>query len=411
MVGLRRRRVRRVHAWRRSRPARRCAGSPRPKSRSPASRARCGRAAPRAAPSTASRPRRCAGACGPTSLFLGRISANVEARIPDGFVSGNVIGLAEQRAVQRSARRDLIAGARRRAARARHARPGQRCARVARSRGRLARRLPSASSSSRGLESLPLIPDGSGAYVPLGDYTVTFVPAPEGELAATFVDNGGPLEVEGTVEPRCGARLYARRARRAARRRSRDARRGAEDHDGRARCRGAPAPQLDAARCNGRGPRAQLAEQRKVQAELHGARVASRQRRPHNARAAARSARPRSREMRARSPPSCSLVLKSTIQRRPSATNVRSRRTCSSAAPERSVSRELRASFLVRPEHPAAVPIGERAHNAATTRSAALARSAASTPSSSSSRANAGFDSATRCGLQRSSPCSAMRCK
>ena len=51
-----------------------------------------------------------------------------------------------------------------------------------------------------GLESLPLIPDGRGAYVPLGDYTVTLVPASEGELAATFVDNGGPLEVEGTAK-------------------------------------------------------------------------------------------------------------------------------------------------------------------------------------------------------------------
>ena len=70
-----------------------------------------------------------------------------------------------------------------------------------------------------GLETLPLISDGSGALVPLGDYTVTFVPAPAGQLAAQFVDNGGPLEVAGTVsldaarnytidvlvEPRAGA--------------------------------------------------------------------------------------------------------------------------------------------------------------------------------------------------------------
>ena len=34
----------------------------------------------------------------------------------------------------------------------------------------------------------------------LGDYTVTFGPAPERELAARFVDNGGPLEVAGSVE-------------------------------------------------------------------------------------------------------------------------------------------------------------------------------------------------------------------
>jgi len=70
-----------------------------------------------------------------------------------------------------------------------------------------------------GLESLPLIPDGTGAYLPLGDYTVTFVPTQDGSLAARVVDNGGPLEVEGTVrldaargyaidalvEPRAGA--------------------------------------------------------------------------------------------------------------------------------------------------------------------------------------------------------------
>ena len=70
-----------------------------------------------------------------------------------------------------------------------------------------------------GLETAPLIPDGTGALLPLGDYTVTFLPAPPGALAAQFVDNGGPLEVAGTVnldntrtyaldaliEPRAGA--------------------------------------------------------------------------------------------------------------------------------------------------------------------------------------------------------------
>ena len=38
------------------------------------------------------------------------------------------------------------------------------------------------------------------SLLPLGDYTVTFVPAPAGQLAAKFVDNGGPLEVAGTVD-------------------------------------------------------------------------------------------------------------------------------------------------------------------------------------------------------------------
>ena len=70
-----------------------------------------------------------------------------------------------------------------------------------------------------GLETAPMIPDGSNTLLPLGDYTITFAPAPPGSLAAQFVDNGGPLEVSGTVnvdntrtyvldalvEPRAGA--------------------------------------------------------------------------------------------------------------------------------------------------------------------------------------------------------------
>jgi len=70
-----------------------------------------------------------------------------------------------------------------------------------------------------GIEAAPLISDGSGALMPLGDYTVTFVPAAAGQIAARVVDNGGPLEVTGTatldtaraymldllIEPRTGA--------------------------------------------------------------------------------------------------------------------------------------------------------------------------------------------------------------
>ena len=65
------------------------------------------RAAQRAARSAGSRPRRCAGASGPLSLLLGRISANVEARIPDGFVGGDRHGVAEPRAARGPARRRL----------------------------------------------------------------------------------------------------------------------------------------------------------------------------------------------------------------------------------------------------------------------------------------------------------------
>ena len=136
----------------------------------------------------------------PTSLFLGRVSANVEARIPDGFVSGDVTASASS--VRFS---DL---------------------RAATSLPALAGVLPTVLRGIRGqasvaLESLvlengwpaaivgdlklaqieapPLISDGRGSLVVLGDYTVTFVPAPQGEILGNVVDNGGPLEVKGTV--------------------------------------------------------------------------------------------------------------------------------------------------------------------------------------------------------------------
>jgi hypothetical protein len=53
------------------------------------------------------------------------------------------------------------------------------------------------------LEIPPIGPSGSSNLIPLGDYTVTFGEAPPGSppgsLAARFVDNGGPLEVAGTL--------------------------------------------------------------------------------------------------------------------------------------------------------------------------------------------------------------------
>jgi general secretion pathway protein N len=135
----------------------------------------------------------------PMPLLLGRISANVEARIPDGFVSGDVS--ASPSSVRFSGMRAAtslpalagvlpVSGVR-----------GQ--ASVALESLVLVNGWPATAVGElklAGLESLPPIPDGRGAYVPLGDYTVTLVPAPEGELAATFVDNGGPLEVQGTAK-------------------------------------------------------------------------------------------------------------------------------------------------------------------------------------------------------------------
>jgi general secretion pathway protein N len=142
----------------------------------------------------------------PTSLLLGRVSADVEARIPDGFVSGNIT--ASPSSVRFS---DL------RGATSLPALAGVLPVRGIRGQASVALELlvledgwPAAAVGELklvGLESLPLISDGSGAYLPLGDYTVSFVPAPEGQLAATFVDSGGPLEVEGTVSLDAG-RVY-----------------------------------------------------------------------------------------------------------------------------------------------------------------------------------------------------------
>ena len=154
----------------------------------------------------------------PLSLFLGRIEAQVEARIPDGFVQGvvtaspstlrlsdlrggtslpalvNVLPVKGMRGQASLALEELV----------------------------LENGWPSTIVGQlklTGLETMPLIADGRGTLLPLGDYTVTFQPAPAGALAAQFVDNGGPLEVSGNlnmddtrtytfdalIEPRAGA--------------------------------------------------------------------------------------------------------------------------------------------------------------------------------------------------------------
>jgi general secretion pathway protein N len=154
----------------------------------------------------------------PTSFFLGRITAEVTARIPDGFVEGVVT--ASPATVRFSDLRGAtslpalvnvlpLKGMR-----------GQ--ASVAVEELVLENGWPATIVGElklAGLETAPLIPDGRGSLLPLGDYTITFRPAPPGALTAEFVDNGGPLEVTGTVnmddtrtytidaliEPRAGA--------------------------------------------------------------------------------------------------------------------------------------------------------------------------------------------------------------
>jgi hypothetical protein len=132
----------------------------------------------------------------PTSLLLGRLSAEVEARIPDGFVSGVVT-------VSSSAVRlnDLTGATSLPALASVLPLKGMRGqVSVALQELVLQNGWPSTIVGNlklAGLETMPLIPDGSGSLMPLGDYTITFQPAPAGALAAQFVDNGGPLEVSG----------------------------------------------------------------------------------------------------------------------------------------------------------------------------------------------------------------------
>ena len=136
----------------------------------------------------------------PTPLFLGRVSANVDAKIPDGFVRGDVTASAS------SVRLSDFTGATALPALAGVLPPVLRG-----TRGQASVALeslvvedgwPTAITGElklAGLETVPLISDGRGSLVALGKYTATFVPAPEGQIAAKIVDNGGPLEVSGTI--------------------------------------------------------------------------------------------------------------------------------------------------------------------------------------------------------------------
>jgi hypothetical protein len=135
----------------------------------------------------------------PWALLLGRLDASVEAQIPDGFVSTSLAaspsrvrfsGLRGATSLPALAAVLPIRGMR-----------GQ--ASVVLESLEIAGGWPTTVVGElklAGLETAPFIPDGSGALLPLGDYTITFVPAPERELLAQFVDTGGPLEVSGTVK-------------------------------------------------------------------------------------------------------------------------------------------------------------------------------------------------------------------
>jgi hypothetical protein len=142
----------------------------------------------------------------PWALFVGRVSADLEARLPDGFVNARVsasparVRLTDVRAsTSIAALRGVlpVSGVR-----------GQASASF--SELLLAGGWPTSADGELRLAQLEATPFGmsNARLLPLGDYLVRFQPsaAPEGGIAAIFNDTSGPLEVSGTLA------LDARRA-------------------------------------------------------------------------------------------------------------------------------------------------------------------------------------------------------
>jgi len=135
----------------------------------------------------------------PWTLLTGRVGANVEARLADGFLNTGITA-----STSRVQFNDLRGGTSLATVASMvpvSGMSGQ--ASVALSSLEIENGWPTHIVGELKLAALqvaPFIPSGrSGNLVPLGDYTVTFGEAPARTIAARFVDNGGPLEVAGTL--------------------------------------------------------------------------------------------------------------------------------------------------------------------------------------------------------------------
>lgn len=135
----------------------------------------------------------------PLSLLIGRLSAEVQARLTGGFVSASVS--ATRKAVELT---DLKAGTTLPALRAALPLAGLRgLASLDVARLRLENGWPKVVVGRLSIANLqipPLDDPGSQALVPLGNYEIDFDDrTPTDRIAATFKDTGGPLEVSGTL--------------------------------------------------------------------------------------------------------------------------------------------------------------------------------------------------------------------
>jgi general secretion pathway protein N len=134
----------------------------------------------------------------PTRLLIGRLAAEIEARLTDGFVSANVsasptrVALSEVRAsTSIPALRGVlpVSGVR-----------GDASVNLdeLELRGGVLTTLLGELRLAK-LEVAPFVPTGSRDLLPIGDYTVRFLDSAGNGINASFVDSGGPLEVSGTL--------------------------------------------------------------------------------------------------------------------------------------------------------------------------------------------------------------------
>jgi general secretion pathway protein N len=135
----------------------------------------------------------------PWTLVMGRIAGDVEVRLPDGFVNSAFTATTRRMTLSNLRGGTSLATL------------GATVPALRGTRGQASVELSTlelengwfnevrGSLKIAALEITPFIPNGSSNLLPLGDYTVTFGDAPPQSIAGRFIDNGGPLEVAGTV--------------------------------------------------------------------------------------------------------------------------------------------------------------------------------------------------------------------
>jgi general secretion pathway protein N len=134
----------------------------------------------------------------PWTLLIGRVGANVEARLADGFLNTGLTASTSR--VQFNDVRggtSLATLAPMLPVRGMRGQASVALASLEIENGWPAHILGELKLAA--LEIAPFVSNGNSNLVPLGDYTVTFGEAPARSITARFVDNGGPLEVAGTL--------------------------------------------------------------------------------------------------------------------------------------------------------------------------------------------------------------------